>query len=308
MDLTEAEGLADLLEAETELQRRSALAVAGGSIKRQVEAWRERLVDLSARAEAAIDYVGDEAEVSGAEQGIAAEALALADEFSDWLDQPRSELLKDGVRVVLAGPPNAGKSSLLNALAGVDRAIVTPVAGTTRDVIEVPLSLDGIPFLLVDTAGLRDGDDEVERIGVRLAEQQVERADILVWLGDPSDAPSHPRLVLVRSKSDLPEHKAAAPSELAVSSVSGQGLAGLKRFLVSLARGLLPEPDTNALNLRQAQALAEARDALSQVVPDDIVLTADALRYARVALDRLTGRAGVEDVLDALFGRFCLGK
>lgn len=307
MDLTEAEGLADLLEAESELQRRAALAVADGSVRRQVEGWRERLVLLSARAEAAIDYVGDDDEVSGAEQGIAAEATVLAAEFRFWLEQPRSELLKDGIRVVLAGPPNAGKSSLLNALVGFDKAIVTPQAGTTRDVIEVPLQLAGVPLILVDTAGLRPSMDAVEQIGVARAEQQTRLADILLWLGDPAEAPDHPNRLLVRSKSDL--HN--APDSFAgvlVSSVTGAGLADLKCALVSIARDILPPPDRLALNQRQAGALRDASAALGEVVPGDIVLTAEALRQARHSLDRLSGRVGVEDVLDALFGRFCLGK
>nr|WP_237219772.1 tRNA uridine-5-carboxymethylaminomethyl(34) synthesis GTPase MnmE [Sphingomonas arenae] len=307
IDLTEAEGLADLLEAETELQRRAALAVAGGSVRRQVEAWRERLVLLSARAEAAIDYVGDEDEVSDADHGIAAEAVAISAELSTWLDQPRSELLKDGIRVVLAGPPNAGKSSLLNALVGIDKAIVTPVAGTTRDVIEVPLQLEGVPLVLVDTAGLHESADEVERIGVHLAEQQVRNADILLWLGNAELAPPHPRRLVVRSKADLGRVPDTAEG-LAVSSVTQAGLRELKSGLVRISREILPSPDAETLNQRQATALGEAASALEEVVPDDIVLTAEALRQARSALDRTIGRAGVEDVLDALFGRFCLGK
>ena len=304
MDLTEAEGLADLLEAETEAQRRSALAIASGSGRRQVEDWRERLVLLSARAEAAIDYVGEDEE-SGAEQDIAEAAIALHGEFAGWLGQPRAELLRQGIRVVLAGPPNAGKSSLLNALVGSDRAIVTAVPGTTRDAIEVAISIGGLPFSIVDTAGLRDTSDQVERLGVAIAEQQVESADILCWLGDPSSAPSHCCLLLIESKADL---RATHGPGLQVSSVTSKGVGELRERLVQIGKSLLPVGELPSLNARQAGALSAAADALGLARPGDLVLTAEALRQARAALDRLTGRVGVEDVLDSLFNRFCLGK
>lgn len=305
MDLTEAEGLADLLEAETEMQRRSALSVAVGSVRRQVEEWRDRLVFLSAQAEAAIDYVGEDDELD-AEQGIAEGAVDLRAEVGRWLDQPRAELLRQGVRVVLAGPPNAGKSSLLNALAGADRAIVTPLPGTTRDSIEVPLALGGVPFTIVDTAGMRATDEEVERLGVALAEQQVASADIVCWLGDPNNPPAIDRVIIVSSKSDLStcRHSTGLP----VSSVTGEGLTELKQRLLEMSGQLLPRGDLPTLNARQAEALAQAHSALAIISRNDVVLTAESLRQARVALDRLTGRAGVEDVLDALFNRFCLGK
>src|SRR5688572_15792078 len=187
IDLTEAEGLADLLEAETESQRRAALLMAEGGFRRQIEDWRQRLVELSARAEAAIDYVGDEDETMADETALAGEAQGLAAELATWLAQPRAEPLKDGLRVVVAGPPNAGKSSLVNALANSEKAIVTDIAGTTRDSIEVPLAIDGVPILLIDTAGLRASEDAVEAIGVGRAEAQVQQADILLWLGERSE-------------------------------------------------------------------------------------------------------------------------
>jgi len=305
IDLTEAEGLADLIEAETESQRRAALLMAEGGLKRRIEGWRQRLVELSARAEAAIDYVGDEDETGGDEAALADEARVLAADLGEWLARPRAEPLKEGVRVVVAGPPNAGKSSLVNALADSDRAIVTDIAGTTRDSIEVPLSLDAVPIVLVDTAGLRDSEDVVEVIGVARAEGQIVRADILLWLGAPDEAPAHPRLIRLHAQADRREP--APEGLLAVSAVAGTGLGALAEAIVARARALLPADGELALNRRQAREMEEARSALGEV-GSDLVRTAESLRLARAAFDRLAGRAGVEDMLDALFGRFCLGK
>lgn len=304
IDLTEAEGLADLLEAETESQRRAALLMAEGGLRREIERWREAVVILSARAEAAIDYVGDDDETDADAAELAGEARALAAELGDWLERPRAEPLKEGVRVVLAGPPNAGKSSLINALSQSEKAIVTDIAGTTRDVIEVPLTLEGVPFVLVDTAGLRETDELVELIGVERAAAEVIRADLLLWLGDPADAPAHPQLLQLSPKADLN----AAGSGHAVSAITGAGIPALWMMIVERARALLPAEGVVALNRRQAGLIGEARDALREANPGDIVLTAHALSMARAAFDALSGRAGVEDMLDALFGRFCLGK
>ena len=307
IDLTEAEGLADLIEAETESQRRSALAMADGGLRRQIDAWRQQLLALSARAEAAIDYA-EEGDVGG-DPALAAECAALATELGDWLARPRVEPLKDGVRIVVAGPPNAGKSSLLNAIAGSERAIVTPLPGTTRDHIEVPLAVDGIPILLTDTAGLRESADTVERIGVDRARALVEGADVLLWLGEAVDAPDHPRRILVHPRVDLPDRKVVPDDSVATSAVTGEGIAALLAAVGDAARTLLPADGALALNRRQAGHLQAAHDALQHAEKaKDFLLQAEELRVSRDAFDRLTGRAGVEDLLDSLFGRFCLGK
>jgi tRNA modification GTPase len=306
IDLTEAEGLADLLEAETETQRKAALALARGGVRKQVSDWQQRLLGLSAEAERAIDYDESDERVDPSLQRACGD---LADELQSWLSRPRAERVKDGVRVVVAGPPNAGKSSLLNAIVGEERAIVTAVPGTTRDHIEVPMSLGGVPILLTDTAGLRESADEVEAIGVARAASLMEAADVLVWLGEQDDAPPHPRVIEVYPKSDLADRLPAPEGALLVSSVTGEGVNDLLRRVEDCVRGLLPSEDPISLNRRQALHIGEAADGLALArEASDLVLLAEHLRVARGAFDRLTGRAGVEDVLDALFSRFCLGK
>ena len=304
IDLTEAEGLADLLEAETESQRKAALALAEGGLRKQIDAWRGQLLALSASAETAIDYDEDDAELDPALAGGCAD---LAAELRIWLSRPRIEPLKDGVRVVMAGPPNAGKSSLVNAIAGQERVIVTDVPGTTRDHIEVPLALAGVPIVLTDTAGLRNTSDQVEAIGVRRSKALVDGADVLVWLGDPDDAPDHQRLIKVHAKADL--GREPPTGSIAASSITGQGIPDLLEQIGALASALLPVEDAISLNRRQAAHIEEASVALAIAAQGpDLVVIAECLRDARGAFDRLTGRAGVEDVLDALFSRFCLGK
>lgn len=306
LDLTQAEGLGDLLGAETEWQRRAAMGSAGGALRREVEGWRERLVLLSAQAEAAIDYVGDEEETQLDLALLGEQAAALAAEWRRRLAEPRAELLQDGLKVVLAGPPNSGKSSLFNALIGDDKAIVTALAGTTRDLIEARLDLDGIRILLVDTAGLRDSDDEVERIGILRAEQAQEQADIMLWLGEPDCALPHASTLLIHARAD--ERDAAPPGSLSTSVRDQDSIAALRAAIAATAAKLLPPVDVAVINRRQAAALAEAAEALDHGRSDDLVIIAEALRQALHALDRLSGRQSTEDMLDALFGRFCLGK
>ena len=306
LDLTQAEGLADLLGAETEWQRRAAMESAGGNLRRLVEEWRKQLVQLSAEAEAAIDYVGDEDETAIDLAGLWERSAELVRLWRGCLAQPPAELLEQGVRIVLAGPPNSGKSSLFNALVGSERAIVTPIAGTTRDLIKARLDLDGMPVTLVDTAGLHDSSDEVERIGISRAEQALAEADILLWLGDPDDAPNLASRLLVHARAD--QRGPAPAGSIATSVLAKGGLDELRSRLGQQVRNLLPPVDRASLNRRQRQALGEAADILSLTPGDDLLLMAEALRQALASLDRLTGRQSTEEVLDALFGRFCLGK
>lgn len=306
IDLSEAEGLADLLMAETQSQRRAALALAGGSVSRLVEGWQARLLLLAARLEAVIDF-SDEGEVGeGVPAGWEDELERLAEEIAEMLARPPTERLREGVRVVIAGPPNAGKSSLINWLAGRRAAITSAVAGTTRDLVEAPTAIGGAPFLLIDTAGLRDSEDEVESIGVARAREGLAAADLILWLGDPAQCPDPARSLLVQSKIDIAAPDPAA--EVAVSAETGQGMDCLIELLIARSRALLPREGEVSLNARHRAAASAALASLRDARATDLLIAAEGLRQARVALDRVTGRAGVEDLLDGLFARFCIGK
>lgn len=320
IDLAEAEGLADLLAAETEGQRKQALGMASGHVSRVVEAWQEQLLTLMAGAEAELNFA-DEDDVEVGEsvaQRLRDGMGALAGEMDAWLARPAAEVIAEGLSVVIAGPPNAGKSTLINALAKRELAIVSPVAGTTRDVIETALALDGIAMRFSDTAGLRaESADAIEMIGIDRAKAAVEAADILLWLGPPKEVPEHPRTILIAAQADRWAGDAAAEAEaarcdLALSAATGEGMDRLHRMIVEMARTLLPREGEAALRRRQREALAEAKDWLTMEAGSreagDLILLAERLRLAGAALDRITGRAGVEEMLDALFGRFCIGK
>lgn len=310
MDLAEAEGLSDLLFAETELQRRSAIQAAGGALSRKVEDWQNGILRLSAMVEAELDF-SDEDDVAPAQlDAVQSAARDLAEEMAVMLARPRAEKLRDGVRVVLGGPPNSGKSTLLNALVEREAAIVSPIAGTTRDVIEVPIAISGIPFLFIDTAGVRDdGAEEIERIGIDRAHQQFALADLILWLGPEGAGPTGANLFEIASRQDHPEHQPKSSGALPVSPLTGAGMDALVNLLVTQAKEIVPRGDEISVNKRQADNLHQAQrslDAISQF--EDYLIIAEQLRLARGALDALTGRASTEDMLDSLFGKFCIGK
>jgi tRNA modification GTPase len=307
IDLSEAEGLADLLEAETESQRRSAFAMAGGALSRKIGIWRKRLLALAARLEAMLDF-SDEGEVGESmPEGWSADLEALAKEMSEMLARPGAERLREGIRLVVAGPPNAGKSTIINYLAGREAAIVSALAGTTRDLVEAPTQIAGTPFLLVDTAGLRETGDEVEGIGVRRAQGVIAAADLILWLGALADCPDRARAILVQSKIDILPRDPGA--EVHVSAKTGEGMAALVALVIERARLMLPREGEIALNARHRQAIGFALAGLVEArAGEDFLIAAEGLRQARLALDRVTGGAGVDDMLDALFGRFCVGK
>ncbi len=307
LDLAEAEGLADLLSAETELQRAAALGAMQGALSRQVEAWRGRVLGLAAELEAVLDF-SDEEDAADLPDSFTWNIAALAQELGEWLARPRSERLGEGFRVVLAGPPNAGKSTLFNALVESEAAITSPIAGTTRDVIERSVGIAGVPFTFVDTAGLREeGSDAIEAIGIDRALEQLGRADVVLWLGVEGNGP--PGAWEIAAQSDRAGFVAKPTARHTLSAATGEGVAALKSALVEAARGALPKPGEAALNARQHARLAEGAEALAAArALADPLLIAEELRRARLAFDRLIGRATTEDMLDALFGRFCIGK
>jgi tRNA modification GTPase len=311
IDLSEAEGLGDLLMAETEAQRRAALMTAEGGVRRRVEGWRVATLECAAQIELLLDHADEED--AGDEQAVV-NALrdriaALQQEIAVILAEPPVERLRDGIRVVLGGPPNSGKSTLFNAMAGRDAAIVSPIAGTTRDRIEAPIVREGVAWLLVDTAGLTEvADDPIEAIGIGRSHEAMAAADIVLWLGDGEPPSLDAEMIAVHARADLPGRGEVPDGRVAVTAVDGD-VAGVWHALRERAAALLPRADALALNRRQRELLEEAERQLGSAQrEDDLLLTAEALRCARNAFDAITGRAGVEELLDALFGRFCIGK
>ncbi len=307
IDLAEAEGLVDLLAAETELQRSAALAMAGGAFSRAVNDWRPRLLAASANIEAMLDFADDD-DVTILTQDFARELAALRLDLSRWLDRPRAEILREGYRVVIAGPPNAGKSTLFNALVEDDAAITAPVPGTTRDVLTRPVALAGLPFVFADTAGLHDGTgDAIEAIGMERAQGAITSADLVLWLGPLNEGP--PGCWEIEPQSDRADRPRKHRARHRISALSGDGMAWLRDDLMMAARNSLPKPGTIALNARQHALLTDAAAALHRgEFCRDALLAAEELRRARLAFDALLGHTATEDMLDALFGQFCIGK
>lgn len=309
IDLTEAEGLGDLLSAETEAQRQMALANSDGRLRRAVADWTATATRLSAMIEAVLDHADEDDVDTGSDVvvTIRGQARALSETIGTVLAVPPVERLRDGIRVVLAGPPNAGKSTLLNALVGREAAIVSPVAGTTRDVIEIPVTREGVAWLFLDTAGLReDSDDPIERIGIERATGLIAGADVVLWLGDDAP-PTEGRVIALYPRADIRE--AAVEERIAVSAATGDGIDAVWTALTKEAASLLPKVDELALNRRQAHHATSAAAALGRAaVQDDPLLLAEELRYAVQAFAALTGMRATEAVLDDLFGRFCIGK
>ncbi len=307
IDLSEAEGLADLLSAETEIQRRSAMAMMGGVLSRQVEEWREELLLLSAQVEAVLDF-DDEDDVAELPYGFGSALGALRQSLLDALGAPHAETLREGFRVALAGPPNAGKSTLFNALVESEAAITAEIAGTTRDVLMRSVAIAGIPFTFVDMAGLRDeSGDQIEAIGIARAREEIARADLVLWLGPEGEGPADAWEIEAQAdRADVARKQNPAHR---ISAVTGEGMDTLRQALIDQARATMPAPGKAALNARQRERLHDAATALAAAHSEsDPLLVAENLRRTRQAFDALVGRTSTEDVLDALFGRFCIGK
>jgi len=322
LDLTEAEGLDDLIHADTDRQRRQALRQLQGLLGNRARDWRERIIEASALIEAGIDF-SDEGGVPAELRAPAVQAIkALQDEIAEVLAaQGHSERLRDGLVVAIAGPPNVGKSTLINQLARRDVAIVSPHAGTTRDVIEVQLYLDGYPVTVIDTAGIRVTDDPVEQEGVRRARARAADADLVLWLTSPEAAaearPPGPAPVwTVRNKIDLAEGvsvaEPSADKTFAISASRGDGLPELINSLVGFAAEFFGTSEGALVTrARQRDLLHQASDSLRrslELVEEGEELAAEELRAAAYALGRLLGRVDVEDVLGAIFQKFCIGK
>jgi tRNA modification GTPase len=300
MDLSEAESVIELVDAKTDRAAADALARNGGSAARAYRALYDKTLQLSTTLEHALDV--DEADLPpGFIENAASAASAVEDEIVRALARAREgRILRDGALVVLAGPPNAGKSSLMNALLGTSRAIVSAAPGTTRDSIEEWLDINGWPVRLVDTAGLRGTSDEIEAEGVRRAEALISKADVVLALDCDVDG-----AISVHSKCDLGRKEGV----LNVSSVTGGGLDNLKDAIVKrlAALGAAASEDTPTPSAREISLLEEAREALARQA-DDIVLMANSARTAADALARLVGATYSDDLLDSLFSRFCVGK
>jgi len=321
LDLTEVEGLADLINAETEAQRRQALAQSQGVLRRLYEGWRGDLIKAQALMEAGLDFA-DEADVAAdVDAKASAVVVALLASIEAHLADRSGELLRDGLRVVIAGPPNAGKSSLMNALAKRDVAIVSEEAGTTRDVIEVHLDLGGLPVILADTAGIRAGIGQVESEGIRRALARAEEADLVLWVIDATNPVWDPPASLASkgiqyalNKCDLgtpPAHNSAIKSPLVLSAKTGEGLDALIGCLAELAAAEVAGAGSAPLTRTRHRAeLVSSRDALKRFVNHDLIpeLKAEELRIAARHLGRLTGLIDVEEVLGAIFAEFCIGK
>jgi len=328
LDLTEAEGLDDLIHADTDRQRRQALRQLNGLLGDRARDWRTQIIEASALIEAGIDFA-DEGDVP---TELIAPALAriktLLGEIQEVLsEQGRSERLRDGLVIAITGPPNVGKSTLMNQLARREVAIVSPHAGTTRDIIEVQLDLDGYPVTVIDTAGVRETDDPVEREGVRRARARAAEADLVLWLSDAEHDKNFPRegaapIWLVRNKIDLYSDRQDATTQprgvmgqgesFAISASRGDGIVELISALIGFAQEFFGATESGLIGrIRQRELIQQTVASLQRsmaVVGEGEELTAEDLRSAAYTLGRLLGRVDVEDILDVVFREFCIGK
>ena len=310
LDLTQVEALADLIDSETEMQRKQALKGFSGHLREKAESWRNDLIHAMSLLEATIDFADEEVPVD-----VSPDVERLLRGVIESIDQEVqgfgvAERVRTGFEVAIVGPPNAGKSTLLNALAGRDAAITSEIAGTTRDVIEVRMDLDSVPVTFLDTAGLRETEDAIETIGIQRAIDRARAADLRVFLegeGTFGELKPQERDIVVRGKADL------QPGGQGVSGLTG---AGIQRLVEDVKAYLLARATAAGLvsHKRQRDVLIQGRDALSHSLtlssrgPESYDLASEELRSAIFTLERLVGRVDVEDVLDRVFSSFCIGK
>lgn len=309
IDLTQAAGLADLLEAETESQRRAALTMSEGAFGRDLRRWLVRLSDMRASIEAAIDY-DEEGDVAFDSAAFRDDLVSLSRELDQHLSMPTSERVREGWRIVIAGPPNAGKSSLFNALLERDVAIVAPIAGTTRDRIEARVQREGQIYTLIDTAGLAEWtDDPVEQEGIRRSREMIDTADLVLWMDDSSPPATLRRALWLKGRCDEAGRGNRGACDLAVSSRRPKTIERLWTLLRHALADALPATEAYLLQEEQHSVLAAASRALNLAAQAvDPLIVADHLRHAAAHLSRLLGVDHIEAMLDALFSRFCVGK
>ncbi|HSO48213.1 MAG TPA: tRNA uridine-5-carboxymethylaminomethyl(34) synthesis GTPase MnmE [Rhizobiaceae bacterium] len=314
LDLTELEGLADLVAAQTEVQRRQAVAQAGGALRRKLEAWRERIIAMRASVEADFDFADEDGVPDDVSAGVWGKAGELGAEMRRFLEDGNAgEIIRSGFQIVLMGPPNSGKSSLLNALARRDAAIVSPEAGTTRDIVEVSLDLAGFKVVLVDTAGIRETQGLVEQEGMRRARERARAADLVIWLTPINDANDAPEpglaspVLQVRSKDD-----SGALREGSVSVVRQSGLDWLIGEITRQvsSKGLAIE-SAAVTRARHRESLLSCAGLLEEAAGSHTLapeVRSELLRSAGDEIGRITGKVDVEDLLDRIFSEFCIGK
>ncbi len=316
LDLTEIEGIADLVASETETQRKQALIQSGGKLRMLYEGWRTHLIHMRAMIEAELDFseeedVPEEISVEGFSQ-----VKLLKDEIDIHLNDNRSgEIIRDGYKIVLMGKPNAGKSSLLNALAKRDVAIVTNEAGTTRDVLDVQLNVNGYSVIVSDTAGVRETDNIVEIEGVSRALLKGDEADLVIWLTEINDNENFPsfshdynNILHIISKDDSRE----TIGQISISTITDCGLESLLNKVKQILDTDVKFSESGLISrLRYREALLDASNLLTAVIENDnleVELKAENLRLASDCIGRITGRIDVEDLLDVIFSEFCVGK
>lgn len=322
LDLTTAEGIVDLIDAETDAQRRQALRQASGTLAQLYERWRGHLIEAQALLAAAIDFSDEpDVEAAAAARGLETAARLTTEIRAQLRDGRRGEIVRDGFRIVLAGPPNVGKSSLMNALAQRDVAIVSDEPGTTRDVLEIRLDLGGYMAIVADTAGLREAAGAIEREGIRRAMSLADEADLILWIVDATDPQidvpirtdrPDQHVLRVLNKIDAASKTATPPTDFMISARTGAGIPDLVSALGDVVREAAEGSEAPAItqlrHRQQIEACLAALDEVPRVAAIGPELAAEQLRLAADALGRITGRIDPEDVLDQVFARFCIGK